>query len=63
MSVAENKWPGGYTGQCNPDIWNESAKPAQPAERKIGHLTEQQVNEYFTQVGIGTDLPFLTHSE
>lgn len=45
----ENTWPG-YTGQCNPDVWNEKAKPPQPTEKKIGQISEGQIDEYFREV-------------
>lgn len=46
----EKSWPG-FTGQCNPDVWNEKAKPKQPEQGKIGQLTEAQIDEYFREVG------------
>lgn len=49
-SEQEKSWPG-YTGQCNPEVWNEEAKPAQPTQKKIGQLTQNQVDEYFREVG------------
>ncbi|XP_067938756.1 uncharacterized protein [Watersipora subatra] len=48
MSEEGKQWPG-YTGQCNPEVWNEKAKPPQPTEKKIGQLTEEQVDEYFRE--------------
>ena len=49
--VGEKTCPG-YTGQCNPEIWNEKAKPSQPTEKKIGQITEAQIDEYFREVCI-----------
>lgn len=51
----EQKWPG-YTGKCHPEVWNYLAKPRQPVEKKVGQLTEEQVNEYFEQVSLRVQL-------
>ena len=48
-TLEEKSWPG-YTGQCNPEVWNEKAKPPQPKQSKIGQLTEAQIDEYFREV-------------
>ena len=54
VGVGEKTWPG-YTGQCNPEIWNEKAKPPQPTEKKIGQITEAQIDEYFREVCTSCD--------
>ena len=47
--MSETPWAG-YTGQCNPEVWNENAKPPQPTEKKVGQLTDDQLDEYFREV-------------
>jgi len=44
--------PKGYTGKCNPEVWDERAKPPQPAVKKVGQITEEQVDTYFRDVSI-----------
>lgn len=52
MTATEEQWPGGFTGECHPEVWNEEAKPPQPMEKKKGQLTQEQVDEYFREVSI-----------
>jgi len=44
--------PKGYTGKCNPEVWDERAKPPQPTVKKVGQITEEQVDTYFRDVSI-----------
>jgi len=40
--------PKGYTGKCNPEVWDERAKPPQPRVKKVGQITEEQVRSRLT---------------
>lgn len=50
-----NKYPGDVD-EVHPEVFNLSAMPEQPLEKKPGQLPEHMIRQFFEQVGLYSKL-------